>query len=137
MIGSARLTILWLLRLAPALNVVSPSTPKVPSTSALFFIVVVPVAAPMLTFVPAPAKLTVDAVVLTRLKVVVETVKSPPSMLTSPSTSRSFLIFVVPVVAPMLTVVPAPAKLTVVADVLTRLKVAWFVVISPPLTAKF
>ena len=87
------------------------------------FIVVVPVLAPILTAVAAPNKLPVVAVVLAKLNVVVLTVKSPPSMLTSPSTSKLLLMFVVPVAAPISNVVAAPAKFTVVAVALTKLKV--------------
>ena len=90
-----------------------------------FLIVNVPALpdAPILIVEAAPNKLPVVAVVLARLKVVVDTVKSPPSMLTSPSTSRLLLMLVVPVVAPISNVVAAPAKFTVVAVVLARLKV--------------
>ena len=95
-----------------------------------------PLAAPITTDVPAPAKFTVVALVLARLKVVVDTVKSPPSILTSPSTSRLFLTLVVPVAAPILTAVPAPAKFTVVAVVFNKLNVTTLVVMSPPLTAR-
>ena len=62
----------------------------------------------------------------------VDTVKSPPSILISPSTSRLLLTFVIPVAAPIWISVAAPAKLTVVAVVLSKLKVVWFVVKSPP-----
>jgi hypothetical protein len=59
-----------------------------PSTSKLLLMLVVPVAAPICISVAAPNAFTVVAVALARLNVVVLTVKSPPSMLTSPSTSR-------------------------------------------------
>ena len=60
---------------------------------------VVPVAAPILTAVPAPARLTVVAVPFTKLNVVAVVVKSPPLTATSPVTFK----FV-----PMLTVPPIP-----------------------------
>ena len=52
---------------------------------------------PILTAVAAPAKLIVVAVVLARSNDGVDTVNSPPSILTSPSTSKLCLMFVVPV----------------------------------------
>ena len=55
-----------------------------PSTVKSLLILVVPVAAPISIVVAAPAKLTVVAVVLTRLKVVVDDVKSCPSICKSP-----------------------------------------------------
>ena len=78
-----------------------PSTFKSRSTSKLLLILVVPVVAPISIAVPAPKALTVVAVVLARLNVAVETVKSPPSIFTSPSTSKLLLTFVVPVEAPI------------------------------------
>ena len=66
-----------------------------------FLIVVVPVVAPIVIAVPAPNKLPVVAVVLAILNVAVLTVKSPPSILTSPSTSRLLLTFVVPLDEPI------------------------------------
>ena len=51
--------------------------------------------------VAAPNRLPVVAVVLAKLNVVVLTVKSPPSILTSPSTSKLLLMLVVPVAAPI------------------------------------
>ena len=96
------------------------------------FTLVVPVAAPSSSVVAAPPMFSVVAVVFARLNVVVETVRSPPSIFTSPSTSKSLLIFVVPVAAPISKVVAAPAKLTVVAVVFTRLKVVVETVKSPP-----
>ena len=77
----------------------------------------------MLTAVPTPNKLPVVIFVLTKLNVVPLAVKSPPSILTSPSTSRLFLILVVPVAAPIAIAVPAPAKFTVVAVAFNRLNV--------------
>ena len=117
----------------PALVVISPpSTLISPSTSRLLRILVVPVVAANTRLVAAPNAFTVVAVVLAKLKVVVLTVKSPPSILTSPSTSRLLLMLVVPVAAPISNVVAAPAKLTVVAEVLTRLNVAVLAIRSPP-----
>ena len=66
---------------------------------------------------------------------------SPPSTFRSRSTSKLLLTLVVPVAAPisiavpavaMFAVVAAPKALIVVALVLRRLNVAWFVVMSPP-----
>ena len=62
------------------------------STLKLFLTLVFPDVEPMLVVVDAPAKFTVAAFVLTRLNATVLTVKSPPSILTSPFTVRSFLI---------------------------------------------
>jgi len=100
-----------------------PSIFTSPSTSRLLLTLVVPVAEPISMVVAAPAKFTVVALVFARLKVEVETVRSPPSILTSPSTSRLLLMFVVPVAAPISRVVASPAKLTVVAVAFTRLNV--------------
>ena len=67
----------------------APLTAKSPVTTVLALrIVVVPVTAPIVTSVPAPAKLTVVAVVLAKLNVEVLTIKSPPSIVMSPSTSK-------------------------------------------------
>ena len=85
-----------------------------------------------LRVVAAPNRLPVVAVVLARLKIAVLTVKSPPSMLTSPSTSRLLLTLVVPVAAPICMFVAAPAKFTVVALVLAKLNVVVLTVKSPP-----
>ena len=82
-----------------------------------------PLAEPILTLVAAPAILTVVDVVFNKLNVGVVAIKSPPSIVTSPLTSKLFLILVLPVAAPILTVVPAPAKLTVVAVVFNKLNV--------------
>ena len=100
-----------------------PSILTSPSTSRLLLIFVVPVAAPISNDVAAPNAFTVVALALARLNVAVLTVKSPPSILTSPSTSRLLLMLVVPVAAPISIVVAAPAKLTVVAVVFTKLNV--------------
>ena len=133
-----RVVAVVLARLKEAVETVRspPSMLTSPSTSRLLFTFVVPVAAPISSAVAAPPMLRVVAVVLARLKVVVDTVRSPPSMFRSPSTSRLLLMLVVPVTAPISTKVPAPAKLTVVAVALSRLKVAAEVVRSPPLTAR-
>ena len=53
-----------------------------------------------------------------------------------PVTVKALLTVVVPDTAPIERVVAAPAKLTVVALALTRLKEAAVVVMSPPLTAR-
>ena len=76
------------------LNVVGPvtsppSTSISPVTFKSFLTFVVPDAAPKFNVVAAPPKFTVVAVVFARLNDEVETVKSPPSIFTSPSTSRS------------------------------------------------
>ena len=103
-------------------------------TVKLLLTVVVPVPAPRFKDVAAPPTFNVVAVVLARLNVVVDTVKSPPSMLTSPSTSKLLLMLVVPVAAPISNVVAAPPTLSVVAVVFNKLNVVWLVVKSPPLT---
>ena len=54
-----------------------------------------------------------------------------------PSTDRLLLIVVVPLVAPREIVVASPPMFSVVAVVLRRLKVPWFVVMLPPFTARF
>ena len=97
---------------------------------------VVPVPAPTAMVVPAPPKFIVVAVVLAKLNVDVLTVKSPPSILTSPSTSKLLLMLVVPVAAPSSNVVAAPNALTVAAVAFSKLNVVAVVVISPPLTAR-
>ena len=51
-----------------------------------------------------------------------------------PERDKSFLMVVVPVVAPIVILVPAPPKLIVVADWFAILNVDWFVVMSPPFT---
>ena len=51
-----------------------------------------------------------------------------------PVAVRALLTVVVPELAPTLSVVAAPAKLTVVAVAFTKLKVVWLVVMLPPLT---
>jgi len=109
-----------------------PSMLTSPSTSKLLLILVVPVAAPISIVVAAPAKFTVVALVFARLKVVVDTVRSPPSILTSPSTSRLLLMLVVPVAAPSSRVVAEVNAFTVVAFVVARLKVEVETVRSPP-----
>ena len=70
-------------------SIVPPLNAVVPVTTRLLLIVVVPVAAPMLTAVPAPAKLTVVALALTRLIEVCVVSKLPPLRLMSPSTVTS------------------------------------------------
>ena len=72
-----------------------------PSISRLLLILVVPVAAPISIAVAALKALTVVAFAVARLNVVVETVRSPPSIFTSPSTSRLLFTLVVPVAAPI------------------------------------
>ena len=66
----------------------------------------------------------VVAVTFAKLKVVVLTIKSPPSIITSPSTSKSLLMLVVPVAAPISIIVAAPAKLIAVAVSFNKLNVA-------------
>ena len=95
-----------------------------PFTTKLFLIVVLPaLVLPILMLDASPPKLIVLAVVFAKLNVEVLTVKLPPSMLTLPSTSKLLRTLVLPVAAPILTVVPAPAKLTVVAVVFNKLNV--------------
>jgi len=65
-------------------SVVLPSVEKLPSTSSVFLIVVVPVEAAIVRAVASPAKLTVAAVAFIRLKVVAVVVKSPPLTAKSP-----------------------------------------------------
>ena len=103
-----------------------PLTAKSPARTTLaLLIVVVPVVEPIPIVVAAPAKLTVVAVAFTKLKVpAVVVVMSPPLTAKSPSrTTLAFLIVAVPLAAPILRVEAAPAKLTVVAVELTKLKV--------------
>ena len=73
---------------------VSPRTVKFPSTVKslptirLFLILVVPDEEPILIAVAAPNAFTVAAVAFAILKVLVDTVKSPPDILISPVTAR-------------------------------------------------
>ena len=98
--------------------------------------VTLPVPAPKLRALAAPPTLSVVAVVFTKLNVVWLVVKSPPSTLTSPSTSKLLLTLVVPEAAPNSNVVAAPPILSVVAVVLIKLNVVWSVPMSPPPTNK-
>ena len=123
---------LLLIRLnAPVTLVVisPPSTFKSRSISTIFLNLVVPLAAPINISVAAPPMFSVVAVVLIRLNVAALVVISPPSTFKSRSTSRLFLTLVVPVAAPTLRAVAAPAKLIVVAFVLNSANVAVAVVI--------
>ena len=86
-----------------------PLTVKLPATTKLFLTVVSPVAAPILSDVAAPAKLTVVLTVFHR------------STEVCVPTTVGFLKVNVPEFAPMLTVVPTPAKLTDVLTVFHRL----------------
>jgi hypothetical protein len=72
----------WLVVISP------PSTLRSKSTSKLFLTLVVPVDAPKVSKVAALNAFTVAAFVFAILNVDVLTVKSPPSILMSPSTSR-------------------------------------------------
>ena len=76
-----------------------------------------PVVAPAVTVVAAPPTLSVVAVVLIRLKVAAFVVISPPSTLTSRSTSKLLCIVVVPVAAPISTLVASPPMFIDVAVV--------------------
>jgi len=99
--------------------------------------VVVPVVAPMLSVVAAPPMFKVVAVALTRLKVVAVVVRSPPLTAKSPEiTVLALLMVVVPVLAPMLSVVAAPPRLRVVTVDWRRLNDVAEEVMSPPLTPK-
>ena len=109
-----------------------PSILTSPSISKLFLILVVPEADASTNNVAAPNALTVVAAVLAIVKVAVDTVKLLPSILMFPSTSKLFLILVVPVEAPIVIVVAAPNTLTVVAVVFARLKVVELTFKSPP-----
>jgi len=67
------------------------------------------------------------------------TVKFPPPTSRLPTTVRSCPMLVSPPATPPVPIpilVPAPNALIVVALVLSRLKVVWLVVTSPPLTSK-
>ena len=116
--------------------VVVPLTVKLPG------IVTVPDALPILIVVAAPPMFNVVAFVLNTVAVPTAVVViSAPLTARSPETvklsaTKSLLTVVVPVLAPILTVVPAPPMFTVVAVVLNTAAVAEVVVISPPLTAR-
>jgi hypothetical protein len=112
-------------------SVVSPVTANVPPTVVLpsistnaLRIFVVPVVAPIVSEVAAPAKFTVVAVVLYK------------SCVALVPTTVGLLIVNVPVAAPKSIAVALPNAFTVVAVVSNRLNVVAVVVISPPLTAK-
>ena len=107
-----------------------PLTCRSRSTSRLLLTLVVPVAAPISRVVAAPAKFTVVAVAFNRLNVVWLVVMSPPLTSRSRSTTRLLLTLVVPVAAPISSVVAAPAKFTVVVVVLAILNTASVVTIS-------
>ena len=109
-----------------------PSILTSPSTSRSLLIFVVPVAAPISTVVAAPAKLTVVAVVLAKLNVVVDTVKSPPSISKSPVILTSWFIVVTPVAAPILISVASPKALIVSALLLKTSISSWSVSKLPP-----
>ena len=113
-----------------------PVIPRLPLTVTLSANVISLTDAPMLITDAAPAKFTVVALLLIRLKVAALVVISPPSTFRSRSISTLLLMLVVPVVAPISNVVAAFAKFTVVAVVLIRLNDVAVVVKSPPLTAK-
>ena len=100
-------------------------------------VVAAPAPVPRLNVVTAPPILRVVAVAFNKLNVVALVVKSPPLTARSPVTTvLALLIVVVPVAAPIDIAVPAPAKFTEVALVLTKLNVAAVVNKSPPLTLK-
>ena len=61
--------------------------------------------------------------------------RSPPPIVKSPLNDSSLLIVVVPLLAPIDTLVAAPPMFSVVAVLLIKLNVLWLVVMSPPLTA--
>ena len=109
-------------------RIVAVPVVALPLTSKMLFPAVVPkfktaAGAPRLVVVAAPPTFNVVAFALARLNVAVLTVKSPPSILTSPSTSKLLLILVVPVAAPISMLVAAPPKLIVVATVFNKLNV--------------
>ena len=72
---------------------------------------------------------------LSEITLVEPTVKSPPPIVRSPVNEKLFLMVVVPLVAPIVTLVAAPPMFNVVAVPLIKLNVPWLVVMSPPLTA--
>ena len=72
---------------------------------------------------------------LSEITLVEPTVRSPPPIVKSPANDSSLLMVVVPLLAPIDTLVAAPPMFSVVAVLLIRLNVLWLVVMSPPLTA--
>ena len=72
---------------------------------------------------------------LSEITFVDPTVRSPPPIVKSPLNDSSLLMVVVPLLAPIDTVVADPPMFSVVAVPLIRLNVLWLVVMSPPLTA--
>ena len=107
-----------------SVSMVLPLTIKLPSNNVVALAILnVPVAAPMLIAVASPNALTVVAPVLARVNVPPLTLKSlSPPICRFPVTSKSLLIVVVPVLAPIPMSVPAPNALIVVALVLNTLK---------------
>ena len=73
---------------------------------------------------------------LSEITVVDPTVRSPPPIVKSPLSEKLLFMVVVPLLAPIDTLVAAPPMFSVVVVVLIRLNVLWLVVMSPPLTAK-
>ena len=114
--------------------VVVPFTVRLPSTTRLLLILVVPVAEPISIVVAAPNALTVVAVVFSKLNVVTLVLISPPSTFRSPSISTLLCTVVVPVAAPISTIVAAPPMLILVAVVSNKFTVV-AVVLSVPATA--
>ena len=113
-----------------------PLTVKSPSTTALFLIVVVPLAAAICNVVALSAKLIVVGVV-SKLKLAWSVIISPPCTFKSPVSSViAELIVVVPVTSPMLITVAAPNAFTVCAVSLTKLNVVLKVLSVSPLTCK-
>jgi hypothetical protein len=88
----------------------APLTARSPVTTVLaLLIVAVPVAAPILTVVPAPAKFTVVAVALTKLNVVAVVVMSPPLTAKSPVSVTSPVTPSVPPTNAFLAIATPPA----------------------------
>ena len=100
---------------------VVPFTNKLPAKFAVAFATPKsPVAAPILISVAAPNAFIVVEVSLIKLNVLAFVVISPPSIFKSKSTSNALCIVVVPVAAPIATVVASPPILIVVAVVSNR-----------------
>ena len=97
---------------------VVPFTNKLPAKLTFVFLMLkLPVVAPAVTVVAAPPILSVVAVALTRLNIAAPVVMSPPSTFRSRSISTLLCTVVVPVAAPISTLVAAPPILIDVAVV--------------------
>jgi len=136
----------------PTADVVNPS-----GSAKVLLIVVVPVFAPMLIVVAAPAKFTVVAVVFTKANdvllvvipvliagvlmvgVVANTIEPVPvaPVDATPSTDKCPLIVVVPPATPIFNILAAPNAFTVAAVVLNTLRLVALVLIVPPVNEIF